>query len=784
MGAPDDKRLVSFRIAHEPPECSSASKRAKSKLNPESKAFDPRVPRLEAALVESQRTCEELRAAVASARREAEEARREAEAARVEAAHEKATAECTLEKEAELVWGEAEAWVEHEEFLDRREESLFLDDERPLLHEKLSSPTRRPPSPEEAKRRHDERQRGAELNRRQMLSEHRQRLREAAEHGENVRARSTVARSERQNEMASRHARAGGNRAAYLECVRRRAVRETAKVEEVSWMNSLTANEVQADLQRRLQEVEARIEDARTRRSDRLRDVQTKQKKREKTKQEQLSAQTLRRAEMAADRWASLQNRLKAVEQRRALRLERVRLLQADKVPPQTDIVPTQRRRNEDDDDKSPPKPCSHEKENSELLPKKKKKKKKTAKQPTEMPRLPSCDDLTLDAAFAVETAWGATPSSSSSCKRDESHRKSVVAARALLSAQRRFNVKETPRVDGAHLALVVVWALRRWLGSGTAAEDQDDRLRVALAATDALALAAQHHKAVASEFLKHAAARDALRDALGAAPDLALAVSTLGAVTALVTQCDTSDLHRFLFDDDAAAAIVAALVATCLSPADAAPLARWRVALWGLRALNACARIDRTRLDATLFSSVSNRPQLLHLLDRLFADCCDQTTTSEVAATRQTCLDHLIELVGHFALQNQECLQWGPASKVTLLHRLLQLPFKYFSRPHHKDILFPTLIAGCIDNDRNSLVAANELSMQVLADYVRGHLQGHRSDDDDDDDRDRAGDRRGGNPTTSAESRVAGLAGRIPRHLWPRALAYFDRLANAETLD
>jgi hypothetical protein len=124
-------------------------------------------------------------------------------------------------------------------------------------------------------------------------------------------------------------------------------------------------------------------------------------------------------------------------------------------------------------------------------------------------------------------------------------------------------------------------------------------------------------------------------------------------------------------------------------------------------------------------------------------------------------CLDELVELVGHFALVNQECLQWGSASRVTLLRRLLQLPFKYFSRPRHVDVLFPTLVAGCLGNDVNAAVAADDISMRAVADYLKAQLA--KRDD--------------------APESVA-LRGRIPEPLWDRAAAYFDRLSNTATLD
>ena len=100
----------------------------------------------------------------------------------------------------------------------------------------------------------------------------------------------------------------------------------------------------------------------------------------------------------------------------------------------------------------------------------------------------------------------------------------------------------------------------------------------------------------------------------------------------------------------------------------------------------------------------------------------------------------------------------------MTLLSRLVTLPFRYFSRPDSVDALFPTLVAGCFGNDRNCAVAAEEISMRAVADYLRDQIAR---------DRDRA----------PRDPPVA-LRGRLPEHLWERAADYFENLDNTATLD
>lgn len=892
---------------------------------------------LEAALRQSRSTCEELRTLLAESRQEAEELRREAEAAKREAAAHEARArdaETGLEREAELVWGEAEAWVEHEEALDLREEFLLqqreaapddddgrvtshemiagvadtFDDERPStpkrvaleapphiwtadtpcpappratsppslawslrpstsareteydedddddewalalfrarhpskarLHQKLSSPKRRPPSPAETKRRHDERQLGAERNRGRLRSERSLRLQQAAEHAEHVRARSHEWRSACSANIALRHARAGANHAAYIASVRRRAVRETAKVDEVSFINELTSQEVQADLRRRLQEVEARIDEARTRRLDRLKGLQTKQKKRERAKQDQLSAQSLRRAEMAAERWDKLQERLAAVERRRADRLERVKeraefLRVAMSAASTSQLLKTTQRRRDNDQRISPtqpdvgplsPKRFNHhdlqhdspskhhsqqpvladEKENTATKQgedkdnnddgrkrrarrSKKKRQSSSSSCGTASPNVirgRRCEDETLEAATRIAVALRVDTSRDHHHSKNE--RSAKLASRLVVAAAEQCckQHQSFEALANNEVATVLAWALQSWLSMhdariGRDSENDIETTTVAAAACTIASVALDRGRQELRAAMISAA--EALLDVVPAAAaspsSFRLAAASLGLIAALARKQDSDELCFGSATDQeepakhCAGAVVAALVAACLSDKTPATYlgCKWRVGLAGVDALNSIARLDRTRLDDVVFSKTSTRHQLLHLFDRLFAQALehdDNPTVDSQHALKQACLDSLIELVGHFALHSQECLQWGSASRLTLLHRLVRLPFRYFSRRHHKNILFPTLIASCVGNDRNAAVLAEELSLRVLSDYLRPHL-------------DRVSDEMEAPASAQQE-----LHARLPRHLWPKAIEYFDRLCDAETLD
>ena len=158
------------------------------------------------------------------------------------------------------------------------------------LHEKLSSPHRKPPSPAETRKRAEERQVAAMRNRGRLRCEQSARLREAAAHARGVRVAKELAVAAREAESARRHDRAEARHAAHLESVRKKAVRESNKVDEISFINEMGLLDMQFDLKRRLNEMEARIDEARARRARLLAGVSSKQQAREKDKEDKLAS--------------------------------------------------------------------------------------------------------------------------------------------------------------------------------------------------------------------------------------------------------------------------------------------------------------------------------------------------------------------------------------------------------------------------------------------------------------------------------------------------------------
>lgn len=73
--------------------------------------------------------------------------------------------------------------------------------------------------------------------------------------------------------------------------------------------------------------------------------------------------------------------------------------------------------------------------------------------------------------------------------------------------------------------------------------------------------------------------------------------------------------------------------------------------------------------------------------------------------------------------------LTWGPFSvqvivqsgrHPTVLQKLCQLPFQYFSDPQLIKVLFPSLIAACFNSRQNKTILEHEMSCVLLATFIQ----------------------------------------------------------------
>ncbi|KAM7267554.1 hypothetical protein ACFE04_009720 [Oxalis oulophora] len=127
--------------------------------------------------------------------------------------------------------------------------------------------------------------------------------------------------------------------------------------------------------------------------------------------------------------------------------------------------------------------------------------------------------------------------------------------------------------------------------------------------------------------------------------------------------------------------------------------------------------------LDITFIQRMLARPDLkmefFHLISFLISHC----TTKWKLASDQVGLLLLesLSLLSYFALfhsGNQAVLRWGKSP--TILHKVCDLPFVFFSDPDLMPILASTLVAACYGCEQNRDVVQQELSMDMLLSLLK----------------------------------------------------------------
>lgn len=127
--------------------------------------------------------------------------------------------------------------------------------------------------------------------------------------------------------------------------------------------------------------------------------------------------------------------------------------------------------------------------------------------------------------------------------------------------------------------------------------------------------------------------------------------------------------------------------------------------------------------LDLKFMQRVLARPDLkmefFHLMSFLLSHCSSKWTAPSDPIG--LLLLESLSILGHFALfhpENQEVLRWGKSP--TILHKVCDLPFVFFSDPELMPVLASTLVAACYGCEQNKSVVQQELSIDMLLSLLR----------------------------------------------------------------
>uniref|UniRef100_A0A8C2KVK6 S-phase cyclin A-associated protein in the ER n=1 Tax=Cyprinus carpio TaxID=7962 RepID=A0A8C2KVK6_CYPCA len=180
------------------------------------------------------------------------------------------------------------------------------------------------------------------------------------------------------------------------------------------------------------------------------------------------------------------------------------------------------------------------------------------------------------------------------------------------------------------------------------------------------------------------------------------------------------------------------------------------QVALQGLRFLNTFALLDLSAFQCVLGAeglSLAFR----HIVSSLLW-YCSQHSSEEL-------LHELIICIGYFTVNhpdNQVIVQSGRQPSV--LQKLCQLPFQYFSHPRLIKVLFPSLICACYNNLQNKVILQQEMSCVLLATFIQDCATNENKSDSK-----ASHPEKGRAPLDYCE-----LSNRFPRDQWDAALQFF----------
>uniref|UniRef100_A0A8C8R6S6 S-phase cyclin A associated protein in the ER n=1 Tax=Pelusios castaneus TaxID=367368 RepID=A0A8C8R6S6_9SAUR len=138
--------------------------------------------------------------------------------------------------------------------------------------------------------------------------------------------------------------------------------------------------------------------------------------------------------------------------------------------------------------------------------------------------------------------------------------------------------------------------------------------------------------------------------------------------------------------------------------------------------------------------------------------------------SSQHTCeglLHEVIVCVGYFTVNhpdNQVIVQSG--RHPTVLQKLCQLPFQYFSDPRLIKVLFPTLIAACYNNPQNKIILEQEMSCVLLATFIQDFTQSSSQTDN------QSSQQRAEKFFTSQD--YLELSNRFPCQAWEEARQFF----------
>lgn len=196
-----------------------------------------------------------------------------------------------------------------------------------------------------------------------------------------------------------------------------------------------------------------------------------------------------------------------------------------------------------------------------------------------------------------------------------------------------------------------------------------------------------------------------------------------LGSRSSNIFETRKEDLTQFIvtFQQTELVEIVSFLYAILMNTGNAQsssptlPEATINLVTEALCMLNFMGTVDLKVLQASLGAEGVSL-EFRHIISHLLCACSE--------GKNEDLLHEVILIVGYFTVlnaDNQVFVQTGRPP--TLLQHLCSLPFQYFSDPRLRNVLFPTLIAACFENEENKKIIEQEVSCALLENYIEEQI-------------------------------------------------------------
>ncbi len=192
------------------------------------------------------------------------------------------------------------------------------------LHDKLTSYERRKPSPQEARLKQEEKQRNAKINREQEEKKRLARLRVAANKVRTAAEKKAKDIKQQENKIFEKLKRAEDIHEAHVRMIQKKAENENSKVEEISFINTITSEDANREVEVAKMNIQKRLEDSEARRLEIKKKHQSKSL--EKAAERDKAAERRKALELANEiKTEERSKKSVAVEVRRLEKLEEVR---------------------------------------------------------------------------------------------------------------------------------------------------------------------------------------------------------------------------------------------------------------------------------------------------------------------------------------------------------------------------------------------------------------------------------------------------------------------------